>query len=948
MSDPRADARSSTRRRKRLGSSALASLRAHGREALPLHAGPHTRAAGSARRAGRARHPPPGSRLPGHLRALSRAAARGVPHAGRRADVHDVGHGRVRVGRGEPDHARRAPARPLRRQLRRALGGDGAGLRCRPRPRAARLGADSRAGRSAQRAGRRRRSRRLPDSFGDVDRCRLRRPGARRSREGSRGARRRRRGLQPRRRSARDRRVGDRRRRLRVAEGVDVPAGRRLHVGLAGRARDVSARDRAALRPRLGTHTQGAGEARRSVHAGGVDRARARRRARPPPRRGARGGLRPPCAPGPGMPRGREGDGPRALLSGRGPLGRRHCHLRAGRRRRDGDRLHFARPLRYHDRQRPGRAEGKDLPDRPHRLVRRLRHHHGGGGGRARAGGCRRRHRTRRRRDARARGLGRAHPRLTAVLVREEIAEAGIRLLRERGFDVTVDGDSDLAESIGRYEGIVIRSATKLTSELIERAERLKVIGRAGVGIDNVDVEAATRRGIVVANAPESTVVSAAEHTVGLLVALARNIPQAHAALKQGRWERSAWGGVELEGKTLGVLGFGRIGQQVARRALGLGMRVLAYDPFVARERFRELGAERAESADDVLAAADFLTLHLPMTAETRGFLGREAIGKLRDGVRLINAARGELVDEEALVEALRGGKIAAAAVDIFSTEPYEGPLLALDNVVTTPHLAASTEEAQDRAGVIVAEQVASALEGAVVTNAVNIPAIGAESLEALGPYIPLAARLGRLAMELAEGRARRIELTYYGGLAEHDTRLLTVAALNGAFQGRSDRSVNYVNAPLVAAERGIEVREERAARARDFTHLIRVDVDGLRVAGTLIGRDNRQWLVSALGYELDLELAPLMVFCGYSDVPRVIGRVGTLFGDAGINIASIAVSRTNQGDKALMALSIDTAAPRELVERLFAEGFDEVHVVTLDEAFQGASGTAAEPVVPL
>ena len=424
------------------------------------------------------------------------------------------------------------------------------------------------------------------------------------------------------------------------------------------------------------------------------------------------------------------------------------------------------------------------------------------------------------------------------VLVREPIAEAGIELLRER-FEVDVDGNGDLAETIGDYDAIVIRSATKLTAELIGRADRLKVIGRAGVGVDNVDVEAATRRGIVVANAPESTVTSAAEHTVGLLVALARNIPQAHAALKQGRWERSAWGGVELEGKTLGVLGFGRIGQQVARRALGLGMRVVAYDPFVAKERFRELGVERVESPDEVLAVAEFLTLHLPLTPETRGFLGREAIAKLPDGARVINAARGELVDEEALVEALRSGKLAAAAVDVYAQEPYEGPLLELDNVVVTPHLAASTEEAQDRAGVIVAEQVVAALEGGLVTNAVNIPSIGAEDLEVLGPFVPLAAKLGRLAMELAEGRAERITLSYYGTLSGYDTRLLTVAALNGAFQGRTEQPVNYVNAPVVAAERGIEVAEERRRACRDFTNLVRVEsLDGEHARG---GHDHRQ-----------------------------------------------------------------------------------------------------------
>jgi D-3-phosphoglycerate dehydrogenase / 2-oxoglutarate reductase len=519
------------------------------------------------------------------------------------------------------------------------------------------------------------------------------------------------------------------------------------------------------------------------------------------------------------------------------------------------------------------------------------------------------------------------------VLVREPIAEAGVDLLRER-FDVDVEPNQDLAERIGDYDAIVIRSGTRLTADLIERAPRLKVIGRAGVGVDNVDVEAATRRGIVVANAPDSTVVSASEHAIGLLVALARNIPQAHAALKGGRWERARYGGVELADKTLGVLGFGRIGQQVARRAGGLGMRVLAYDPFVARERYRELGIERAETVDAVFAAADFLTLHLPLNVDTRGAIGREAIARMRDGVRIVNAARGELIDEEALLEALRSGKVAGAALDVFSAEPYSGPLLELDNVIVTPHLAASTEEAQDRAGVIVAEQVAAALEGGLVTNAVNIPAIGPEDLDVLGPFVPLAGKLGRLAMELAVGRVERIELTYYGALAGYDTRLLTVAALNGALRGRSDVPVNYVNAPVVAAERGIDVSEERRRSSRDFTNLVRVRVRGngdeLAVSGTTIGNEHRLWLVSALGFELETELSPLMVFFSYDDVPGVIGRVGTLFGEAGVNIANMAVSRTREGGKALMGLSIDTPAPRELVDRVQAEGFDDVRFVSL------------------
>ncbi len=485
----------------------------------------------------------------------------------------------------------------------------------------------------------------------------------------------------------------------------------------------------------------------------------------------------------------------------------------------------------------------------------------------------------------------------------------------------------------------MIRSATKLTADLIARADNLKVIGRAGVGVDNVDVDAATRRGIVVANAPESNVVSAAEHTVGLVCALARNIPQAHAALKEGRWERSRWGGVELAEKTLGVLGFGRIGQQVARRAVGLQMRVVAYDPFVAAERFRELGVE-SDTFEGVLERADFITLHLPLNDDTRAAIDTAAIARMKDGVRIVNAARGELVDEAALLEALESGKVAGAAIDVFSTEPYSGPLLQTPNVIVTPHLAASTDEAQDRAGVIVAEQVVAALEGGLVTNAVNIPSVGAEDLEVLGAFVPLAASLGRLALELARGEPRQITLEYYGELAEYDTRLLTVAALNGAFRGRVDQPVNYVNAPLIAAERGIEVVEERRRASRDFTNLIAVAAGETRVAGTTIGRENRQWLVSALGFELEIELAPRMIFLRYDDVPGVIGRVGTLLGEAGVNIANMTVSRNREAGKALMALSIDTPASPEVLERL-REGVDDAYLVEANSRRSGRVGQA-------
>ncbi len=522
------------------------------------------------------------------------------------------------------------------------------------------------------------------------------------------------------------------------------------------------------------------------------------------------------------------------------------------------------------------------------------------------------------------------------VLVREPIAEAGIELLRRR-FEVDVDFEADLAERIGDYDAIIVRSGTKLTRDLIERAGRLRVIGRAGVGVDNVDVDAASQRGIIVANAPQSTVISAAEHTLGLLLALSRNIPQAHAALRDGRWERSRFGGLELAGKTLGLVGFGRIGQTVARRAVGLEMRVLAHDPYVAPDRFRALGVERAERLEDLLAEADFVSLHLTLTAETRGLLGEAELAGAKDGIRIVNVARGELVDEKALVAALRSGKVAGAAIDVFSTEPYSGPLLELENVIVTPHLGASTEEAQDRAGVIVAEQVAAALEGGVVTNAVNMPAVGAEDLEVVGPYLPLAADLAALAFELAGGSPTRLDLTYLGQLAERDTRLLTVAALNGAFKGRTDQTVNYVNAPILARERGIEVREQSSSASPDFTSVMRVTAhaggEAYRVAGTAIGREGRRQLVRALDYEIDLELDRYMLFVVNEDLPGMIGRLGTILGEAGANIANMAVSRNRREATALMALTLDAPLSSDVLGRLRNEpGFVEARFIVLPE----------------
>ncbi len=531
---------------------------------------------------------------------------------------------------------------------------------------------------------------------------------------------------------------------------------------------------------------------------------------------------------------------------------------------------------------------------------------------------------------------------MTRVLVAEKIGASGIDLLKQH-FDVDVASELDgfdLEARIGDYDGLLIRSATKVTAELMEKATNLKAIGRAGVGVDNVDVAAATKRGIIVANAPESNVVTAAEHTMALLLALARNVPQAHAALTQGKWERSKWSGVELDGKTLGILGFGRIGQLVAARAQGFGMRVVAFDPFVAAERYRDLGVEKAQSSDAVYAVADFLTLHLPKTPETEGWLDAEALAKCKDGVRVLNVARGPLIDDGALVAALDSGKVAGAALDVFRSEPVtESPFLGRPNVIVTPHLGASTAEATDRAGFQAAEQVVAALTGGAVTTAVNVPAIKAEDLEVLGPFVPLCQALGRLAMTLAEGSSvDRVEVELLGRIADRDTRPLATATLLGVLQDRTEDEVNQVNAPAVAEERGIEVVEVKNASARDFENLVRVTVvagdDAQRVVGTTFGHRNRPHLLEAWGQRFDVQLEEHVAVFRYDDQPGMIGRIGTAFGEAGVNIVSAAVGRRNEasnGSEAVMVITTDAAVAAEVVERVVAgDGFLDGRTITL------------------
>lgn len=516
------------------------------------------------------------------------------------------------------------------------------------------------------------------------------------------------------------------------------------------------------------------------------------------------------------------------------------------------------------------------------------------------------------------------------VLVKERIADSGVELLREN-FEVDLGlemADGDLAERIGDYDAILIRSATKLTADLIERADRLEVIGRAGTGVDNVDIEAATRRGIIVANAPESNSVAAAEHTMALILAMFRNVPQAHGSLTGGEWERSRFGGSELYGKTLGVLGFGRIGQLVARRAQAFEMEVVAFDKFVSAERFRELGVEGVSESTELYERADIISLHLPKTPETVNWIDANSIAAMKDGVRIVNCARGELIDLEALTEGLESGKVAGAALDVFPEEPFTGhPIFERSDVVVTPHLGASTAEAQDRAGIVTAEQVTAALTGGVVTNAVNIVSVRPEEMEALAPFVPLCEKLGRLAQGLGNGSIDRVSAEFRGRIAEHDTRLLGIAVLVGILSGHTEEPVNMVNAPQMAEQRGIELIEQRDLLSEDFTELVTVRIESgdqtVEVAGTGVGRRNEPYLVSVWGEEFFLPFADHLAIFRYTDQPGMIGKVGSSFGEEGVNIISAAVGAEASSDAAVMALTTDAAVQESTIEKILKlDGF--------------------------
>jgi D-3-phosphoglycerate dehydrogenase len=506
------------------------------------------------------------------------------------------------------------------------------------------------------------------------------------------------------------------------------------------------------------------------------------------------------------------------------------------------------------------------------------------------------------------------------VLVAETISDGGVERLRS---EVSVEVRTDLSreqllDAIGGYDALIIRSQTRADAELIERAPNLKVIGRAGIGLDNVDLDAATRHGIVVVNAPTSNVLSAAEHTIALMLAQARNIPAADASVRAGRWERGRFGGVELHGKTLAILGLGKIGTLVAQRASALGMRVVAYDPYVAKQRAGQMGVELVPSLDDALRVADFVTIHLPKTSETQALIGAGQLALMRPSARIINTSRGGIVDEAALAAAIKEGRLGGAGLDVFATEPPEAsPLFGLDSVVVTPHLGASTEEAQEKAGTAIAEQVLLALRGELAPYAVNVEA-GRELSDVVRAFLPLAEKLGRIFTALAGGNTQRVQFSYQGQIADHDTRVLTLSALKGMFAGVVHEPVTFVNAPLVAAERGIEVSETKSAMSRDYVNAIEISAgERAAVAGTLVGKRNEERLVRVLDFDVDFPPGPYMCFLRYDDRPGVIGAIGTLLGRSGVNIADMRVGRQEKGGEALMCLTVDQPIEPEVLAEL-------------------------------
>jgi D-3-phosphoglycerate dehydrogenase len=523
------------------------------------------------------------------------------------------------------------------------------------------------------------------------------------------------------------------------------------------------------------------------------------------------------------------------------------------------------------------------------------------------------------------------------VLVCEELAPSVVAVLGD-GFEIRhVDGAdrTALLPALSDVDAVLIRSATQIDAEALAAAPQLKVVARAGIGLDNVDVEAATARGVMVVNAPQSNVVSAAEQAVALLLACARNIAPANAALKAGRWERSRWTGVEIADKTVGVVGLGRIGVLFAQRMSAFGTRLLAYDPYLAPARAAQIGV-RLVSLEELLQESDFISIHLPKTPETVGLIGKEQLAMCKPGVRIVNAARGGLVDEEALAEALASGHVGGAGIDVFAKEPCtDSPLFAFDQVVVSPHLGASTVEAQDKAGIAVARSVRLALEGEFVPDAVNVQA-GGVVVEEVRPALPLVEKLGRVFTALAGGVAASVEVEVRGELSAYDVAVLQLAALKGVFTGVVEEQVTFVNAPTLALERGVAVSLSKDPESPD--HRSEIVVRGVlpsggtvSVSGTLSGPRMVEKLTDVDGFDVDLVPAEHLVFLRYGDRPGVVGTVGAALGAAQVNIAGAQVSRTSQGGDALMALTVDSAVPADVLEEIgHAIGAHSVRAVDL------------------
>jgi D-3-phosphoglycerate dehydrogenase len=513
------------------------------------------------------------------------------------------------------------------------------------------------------------------------------------------------------------------------------------------------------------------------------------------------------------------------------------------------------------------------------------------------------------------------------IFVADDVSESGLAPLRAASFEVekrTGLSPTDLAAAIHDCEGLIVRSETRVTAELLEAAGKLRVIGRAGVGVDNIDVPSATIRGVVVMNAPDGNTITTAEHTIALLISLARSIPQANSSLKAGRWERKKFIGVELQGKTLGIVGLGRIGRVVASRARAMGMFIVAYDPFIATEQARDLEIELVP-LDEVYARADFLTVHTPLTAETRGLIDRDVLAKMKKGARIINCARGGLVDEDALYEAIKSGAIAGAALDVFTQEPPpEGhPLLQLDQVIATPHLGASTTEAQEGVAFTVAEQMRDYLLTGALRGAVNVPMVGLKELNLLQPYVVLAESLGRFQAQLVDQAVSEVKIEFAGEIVDIDAAPVTRSFLSGLLRDVSAR-VNVVNAFLIADERGIKVTTTYVRTSGDAAPAIRTEIftdkSSQSLAGTLFGYggQTREGRITEIdGFHLEATPKGHMLVMRNRDVPGVIGRVGTLLGECGVNISRFHLGRRERGGEAMAVIEIDAPLGKETLQTL-------------------------------